>query len=81
MVEFGRTSQARPLVLVIATREENHSAEALRCGRKPTLLVQAGNHAGEIDGKDAGLMLLRDIAFGGKSSLVGSCEPACSSRS
>jgi hypothetical protein len=70
MVEFGRTSQARPLVLVIATRDEQHSAEAFRAGGKPTLLVQAGNHAGEIDGKDAGLMLLRDIAFGGKSRLL-----------
>ena len=33
---------------------------------KPVLLAQAGIHAGEIDGKDAGLMLLRDIALRGK---------------
>lgn len=33
-------------------------------------LVQAGIHSGEIDGKDAGMMLLRDIAFGGKQSLL-----------
>jgi hypothetical protein len=26
-------------------------------------LVQAGIHSGEIDGKDAGMMLLRDIAL------------------
>lgn len=31
---------------------------------KPTLLIQAGIHSGEIDGKDAGFMLLRDIAYG-----------------
>lgn len=37
---------------------------------KPTVLVQAGIHAHEIDGKDAGLMLLRDIALRGKSGLV-----------
>ena len=37
---------------------------------KPTLLAQAGIHAGEIDGKDAGLMLLRDIAFRGKDGLL-----------
>jgi hypothetical protein len=34
------------------------------------VLAQAGIHAGEIDGKDAGLMLLRDIAFGGKEALL-----------
>ena len=37
---------------------------------KPVVLVQAGIHAGEIDGKDAGLMLLRDIALRGKDSLL-----------
>ena len=29
-------------------------------------MVQAGIHAGEIEGKDAALMLLRDLAVGGK---------------
>ncbi len=37
---------------------------------KPTLLVQCGIHSGEIDGKDAGMMLLRDIAFGTKAHLL-----------
>ncbi|MCW8127113.1 M14 family metallopeptidase [Microbulbifer halophilus] len=34
---------------------------------KPSLLVQAGIHSGEIDGKDAGLMLLRDYVNGDKA--------------
>ena len=34
------------------------------------MLAQAGIHAGEIDGKDAGLMLLRDIALRGKHHLL-----------
>ncbi len=34
------------------------------------LLAQAGIHSGEIDGKDAGMMLLRDIAFGNKKTLL-----------
>ena len=37
---------------------------------KPVFLVQAGIHSGEIDGKDAGLMLLRDICFRHKGSLI-----------
>ncbi len=37
---------------------------------KPVVMVQAGIHAHEIDGKDAGLMLLRDIALRGKAGLV-----------
>ena len=42
--------------------------------RKPVLLVQAGIHSGEIDGKDAGLMLLRDIALRGKDDLLDSAD-------
>ena len=41
-----------------AEREERERA------RRPVVLVQNGIHAGEIDGKDASLMLLRDLALG-----------------
>jgi len=70
MVPFGHTAEGRTLYLAVATREKEFTARALRAGGKPTLLAQAGIHAGEIDGKDAGLMLLRDIAFGGKAALL-----------
>ena len=51
--------------MVIASRERAFTPEALRATGKPTLLAQAGIHAGEIDGKDAGLMLLRDMTVRG----------------
>jgi len=58
---FGRTPQGRDLYAVVASKP----------GRsKPVVLVQAGIHSGEIDGKDAGLMLLRDIALRGKDRLL-----------
>ena len=68
--EFGRTAQGRTLYVVVATKEKSPTPDALRAGGKPTLLAQAGIHSGEIDGKDAGLMLLRDLAFGGKAALL-----------
>lgn len=58
---FGKSGQGRDL---IAVRASSGGAG------KPVVLVQAGIHSGEIDGKDAGLMLLRDIAFGGKAGLL-----------
>jgi len=64
MEAFGRTAQGRELWLVIAAEGGRFDPA------KPTLLAQAGIHAGEIDGKDAGLMLLRDIAFRGKDGLL-----------
>ncbi len=59
---FGRTAQGRDL----------YAVRAAKPGRspKPVLLAQAGIHSGEIDGKDAGMMLLRDIALRGKDGLL-----------
>jgi hypothetical protein len=65
LVSIGRSGEDRELVLAVASREGAASAAALRANRRPTLLVQAGIHSGEIDGKDAGLMLLRDILVRG----------------
>ena len=62
---FGRTAQGRDMLMVRASK----GGEG-----KPVVLVQAGIHSGEIDGKDTGLMLLRDIAFGGKDSLLDSVD-------
>lgn len=70
MREFGRTAQGRPLYFVIAAKERSLTPDKARKIGKPTLLAQAGIHSGEIDGKDAGLMLLRDIALRGKASLL-----------
>ncbi len=70
LVEFGRTAQGRVLYVVIASKEGVATPAALAANGRPTLLAQAGIHSGEIDGKDAGLMLLRDIAFGGKTTLL-----------
>jgi hypothetical protein len=70
MQEFGRTAQGRALYLVIASKEGAATPAALAANGRPTLLAQAGIHSGEIDGKDAGLMLLRDIAFGGRAALL-----------
>jgi hypothetical protein len=51
--------------MVIASREKSFTAAALRASKRPRVLAQAGIHAGEIDGKDAGLMLLRDMTVRG----------------
>lgn len=62
---FGTSPEGRPIYAVIASKD-GHTLDPL----KPVLLAQAGIHPGEIDGKDAGMMLLRDLAFGGKDDLL-----------
>jgi len=62
---FGTSPEGRPVYAVIVSKDG-----AAFAPDKPVLLAQAGIHPGEIDGKDAGMMLLRDIAFYGKDSLL-----------
>jgi hypothetical protein len=61
LVSLGKSGEGRDLWLVIASRERAFTPEALRRSNKPIVFAQGGIHAGEIDGKDAGLMLLRDM--------------------
>ncbi|HYE42798.1 MAG TPA: M14 family metallopeptidase [Caulobacteraceae bacterium] len=62
---FGRSPQGRDLVAVLVSKDG-----AAFDPNKPVMLFQGGIHSGEIDGKDAGLMLLRDIAFKGRDDLL-----------
>ena len=63
--QFGVSPEGRPIYAVIASKDGASFDPA-----KPVLMIQAGIHPGEIDGKDAGMMLLRDIAFYGKDALL-----------
>jgi hypothetical protein len=65
MVSIGKSGEGRDVWMVIASKERAFTPEAMRRSGKPTLLAQGGIHAGEIEGKDAGLMLLRDMTVRG----------------
>jgi hypothetical protein len=61
---YGTSPQGRPMPLVVVSKDEAFTpAQAARTG-KPVVMIQNGIHAGEIDGKDACLMILRDLALG-----------------
>lgn len=70
MKSIGKSPEGRDIFLIIASSENAITASDLKKSTKPLLLAQAGIHSGEIDGKDAGMMLLRDIAFGNKKHLL-----------
>jgi hypothetical protein len=61
---FGRTPEGRPMVALIASRSGPLSGEEARRRRLPVVLIQGGIHAGEIDGKDAGFLALREMLEG-----------------
>jgi len=66
MVSIGKSLQGRDLWMVIASADHAFTADAMHATGKPLLIAHAGIHSGEIDGKDAGLMLLRDMTVAGK---------------
>ncbi|ANB17071.1 M14 family metallopeptidase [Dokdonella koreensis] len=63
-ITFGRTPEGRPMQALIASRSGALDAPAAHARRLPVLLVQGGIHAGEIDGKDAGFLALREALDG-----------------
>jgi hypothetical protein len=62
---FGVSGEGRALPLLVIDGDGHTDPERIRRSRKAVVLIQAGIHAGEIDGKDAGLMLVREIAVDG----------------
>lgn len=60
---IGKSGEGRDIPLLIATDGKTFTPTAARNSGKVVIFIQAGIHAGEIDGKDAGLALLRDIAI------------------
>ena len=67
---FGTSEQGRSLPLVIVSKEKAFAAADARRLPKPIVLLQSGIHAGEIDGKDASLMLLRELVTGARPEIL-----------
>ncbi len=62
-ISFGVSPQGRELPLLIVDRNGNFTPLKVHRSGNAVLLIEAGIHPGEIDGKDAGLMFIRDIAI------------------
>ncbi|MGY1457260.1 M14 family metallopeptidase [Luteimonas sp. A534] len=63
-IDFGTTPEGRPMKALVASRSGALTPEAARAAGLPVLLVQGGIHAGEVDGKDAGFLALRQALDG-----------------
>ena len=60
---FGKSGEGRDLPLLIVSNGKEFTPAEAKKSDKAIILIQAGIHSGEIDGKDAGFALLRDIAI------------------
>ena len=60
---IGRTTEGRELPYVIASRPLITTPEEARRQGRPVAYIQANIHAGEVEGKEAMLAMLRDLVF------------------
>jgi hypothetical protein len=63
-LDFGTTPEGRPMKALLASTSGALDAAAARARGLPVVLIQGGIHAGEIDGKDAGFLALREVLEG-----------------
>lgn len=69
---IGRTSEGRDIPFVIASRPLVHSAAEARASGKLIVYVQGNIHAGEVEGKEALLALVRDLTFATNKNVLDS---------
>ncbi|NDK40168.1 peptidase M14 [Pseudoxanthomonas gei] len=70
-IDFGTSPEGRPMKALVVSASGALDAASARQRGLPVVLIQGGIHAGEIDGKDAGFLALRELLQGkaGKGTL------------
>src|SRR5262252_7468338 len=61
---FGSTVEGRALPLAVVGKISDATPRSVRASGKLRVYIQANIHAGEVEGKEASLALIREIASG-----------------
>lgn len=61
LISIGKSAEGREIFVLIVSRDKAFTPEKAKKTNKPIVFIQNGIHAGEIDGKDASMLLLREI--------------------
>ena len=67
---IGLTPQGRELKVIIVSKDKAFSAEQAKKTGKAIVLIQNGIHPGEVEGKDACMLLLREILITKEKQLL-----------
>ena len=62
VLDIGTTPEGRTMVALVVSKDRAFTPEAAAKTGKVVIMIQGGIHAGEIEGKDTELMLVRDMA-------------------
>jgi hypothetical protein len=66
VLDIGTTPEGRSMIALIVSKDRAFTPEAAARTDKAVIFIQSGIHAGEIEGKDTVLMLVRDMTVSKK---------------
>jgi hypothetical protein len=72
VLELGKSPAGKTLPLIIASRPKVATPADARRLNRPVVYVQANIHAGEVEGKEAVMALLREWSFGATPNVLDS---------
>ncbi len=61
VLDIGTTPEGRTMIALVVSKDRAFTPEAAAQTNKAVIMIQSGIHAGEIEGKDTVLMLVRDM--------------------
>ena len=61
LISLGESSQGRDIKCLVVAKGNHFTPKKARRSGKAVMLIQNGIHPGEIEGKDASMLLLREI--------------------
>ena len=64
VLDIGITPEGRTMIALVVSKDRAFTPEAAARTNKVVIIIQSGIHAGEIEGKDTVLMLVRDMTVG-----------------
>lgn len=70
LISMGKSKEGRDIPVAVLANPAIRSAEEARKSQKPVIYVQGNIHAGEVEGKEVLMMLMRDILLGDKHALL-----------
>ncbi len=66
VMDIGTTPEGRTMIALVVSKDRAFTPEAAAKTNKAIIMIQSGIHAGEIEGKDTVLMLIRDMTVSKK---------------